>query len=196
MGRIPDEIIQRVRDRVDMVATVGRFVTLKKSGRNFKGLCPFHDEKTPSFHVNPERQSFHCFGCQAGGNAFTFLMEMENLTFPEAVRVLAREYGIDIPESGGGDGGVTERIFLALEAAQEFYRRGLEVPGNPGAVYLAERGIGASTIDELVSASLRTRGAASPISCARRRSRPRSVSGRACWQSAAPAAVTIACAVV
>ena len=100
MGRIPDEIIQRVRDRVDMVGTVGRFVTLKKSGRNYKGLCPFHDEKTPSFHVNPERQSFHCFGCQEGGSAFTFLMKMENLTFPESVRVLAREYGIEVPESG------------------------------------------------------------------------------------------------
>ena len=73
MGRIPDEIIQRVRDRVDMVGTVGRFVTLKKSGRNYKGLCPFHDEKTPSFHVNPDRQAFHCFGCQEGGSAFTFL---------------------------------------------------------------------------------------------------------------------------
>ncbi len=85
MGRIPDEIIQRVRDQVDMVGLVGRFLTLKKSGRNYKGLCPFHNEKTPSFHVNPERQSFHCFGCQEGGNAFTFLMKMENLSFPEAV---------------------------------------------------------------------------------------------------------------
>ncbi len=148
MGRIPDDIIERVRDRVDMVGTVGRFVTLKRSGRNYKGLCPFHDEKTPSFHVNPERQSFHCFGCQAGGNAFTFLMEMENLTFPEAIRVLAREYGIEVPESGGGDRGATEHIFEALEAAQEFYIQGLQKPGNPGAAYLDRRGIDAATIEK------------------------------------------------
>jgi len=148
LGRIPDEIIQRVRDRVDMVDTIGRFVSLKRSGRSYKGLCPFHDEKTPSFHVNPDRQAFHCFGCQEGGSAFTFLMKIENLTFPEAVRVLAREYGIEVPESGGGDQGATERIFEALEAAQELYLRGLQKPGNPGAAYLEKRGIDAATIEK------------------------------------------------
>ncbi len=69
MGRIPDEIIQQIRDRVDIVDLVGHFVTLKKSGRNHKGLCPFHDEKTPSFNVNSERGTFYCFGCQESGNA-------------------------------------------------------------------------------------------------------------------------------
>ena len=102
MGRIPEDIIQRIRDRVDMVDLVGRFVTLKKNGRNFVGLCPFHDEKTPSFNVTPERQSFHCFGCDEGGNPFTFLMKIENLSFPEAVRVLGREVGVEVPETGGG----------------------------------------------------------------------------------------------
>jgi DNA primase len=111
LGRIPDDTIDLIRDRVDVVGLVGRFVNLKKAGRSYKGLCPFHTEKTPSFHVNPDRQSFHCFGCQEGGNVFTFLMKMENLTFPEAARVLAREVGIDIPETGStGEQGLSEKI--------------------------------------------------------------------------------------
>ena len=91
MGRIPDQIVERLRDRVDIVDLVGRYVGLRRSGRSYKGLCPFHDEKTPSFSVSPERGSYHCFGCQEGGNAFTFLMKLEGLSFPEAVRALARE---------------------------------------------------------------------------------------------------------
>ena len=88
MGRIPDETIQTIRDRVDIVALIGRYVTLKKAGRNYKGLCPFHEEKTPSFSVVPDRAIFHCFGCGEGGSAFDFLMRHENLTFPEVVRTL------------------------------------------------------------------------------------------------------------
>jgi DNA primase len=86
VGRIPDQIVQQIRDRVDLVDLVGRYVTLKKAGRSYKGLCPFHGEKTPSFNVNPDRQAFYCFGCQEGGNAITFLMKIENLSFPEAAR--------------------------------------------------------------------------------------------------------------
>ena len=110
MGRIPDEIIQQVRDRVDLVDLVGRFVSLKPAGRNHKGLCPFHGEKTHSFVVTPDRGTYKCFGCGEGGNAFGFLMAMENLTFPEAVRQLAAEHGIEIPETGGGDASVSEGI--------------------------------------------------------------------------------------
>ena len=94
MGRIPDEIIQRIRDRVDLVELVGRIVSLKRAGRSYKGLCPFHGEKTPSFHVNPDRGSYYCFGCQEGGDAFAFVMKVENLTFTEAVRSLAKDCGI------------------------------------------------------------------------------------------------------
>ena len=72
MGRIPEDTIQEVRDRADIVALIGRYVELKQSGRNWKGRCPFHEEKTPSFNVNPDRGIFHCFGCQKGGNAITF----------------------------------------------------------------------------------------------------------------------------
>ena len=97
-GRIPQEIINEVIDRADIVDVVGRYVPLKKQGQNYTGLCPFHNEKTPSFSVSPSKQIFHCFGCGVGGNVFKFLMEIEHLTFPEAVRKLADEVGVKIPE--------------------------------------------------------------------------------------------------
>ena len=75
-------------------------VPLRRSGTTWKGLCPFHGEKTPSFHVNPDRGSYYCFGCQEGGDAFAFVMKVENLTFTEAVRSLARDCGIEVPEKG------------------------------------------------------------------------------------------------
>jgi DNA primase len=147
LGRIPEEVIQQLRDRVDIVDLVGRFVTLKRAGRNYTGLCPFHREKTPSFNVNPDRGAFYCFGCQEGGNAISFLMKVENLTFPEAARALAREHGIEIPESEGARSDSTEPLFAALELAQSAYRRALAEPGNPGAAYLEKRGIDAATIE-------------------------------------------------
>ena len=131
MSRIADEIIQEVRDRVDIVELIGRHLTLKKSGRNHVGLCPFHGEKTPSFNVNSDRQSYYCFGCNEGGNAFTFLMHVENLTFPEAVRTLARECGIEVPESGGGGRRNTELVYRANEVAPARYRKAVLVPVNP-----------------------------------------------------------------
>jgi len=141
LGRIPDEIIQQVLDRVDIVDLIGRHLSLKKSGRNYLGLCPFHGEKTPSFNVNPDRRSFYCFGCQKGGSAFTFLMEMENLTFPEAVRTLGCECGVDIPERDGPRPSDTEPLYRANDIAQTQYRAGLAAAGNPGLVYLEQRGV-------------------------------------------------------
>jgi DNA primase len=145
LGRIPDEIIELVRDRVDLVDLIGRHVSLKHSGRNHKGLCPFHDEKTPSFVVTPDRGTFKCFGCGEGGNAFGFLMRVENLTFPEAVRQLAAENGIEVLEARG-EGGETRRLFEANAVAHECYRAALRAEGNPGARYLASRGIDAAAI--------------------------------------------------
>jgi len=110
MGRIPDETIQAIRDRVDLVELIGRYVALKSAGRNHKGLCPFHEEKTPSFNVNADRQIFHCFGCDAGGNAFTFLMRHENLTFPEAARELGRQVGVEVQESDSRETGLYEQL--------------------------------------------------------------------------------------
>lgn len=145
MGRIPDETLQTIRDRVDIAELVGRYVTLKRAGRSHKGLCPFHQEKTPSFTVNPDRGIFHCFGCQESGNAFAFLMRHENLTFPEAVRILASEVGVVVPESGGGDAGVSERMFAANDVAQRLFLESLAAAVGRGArEYLAGRGIDAA----------------------------------------------------
>ncbi len=148
MARIPEETLQAIRDRVDLVELIGRHVSLKKSGRNFSGLCPFHDEKTPSFNVNVERQIFHCFGCGEGGNAITFLMMHENLTFPEAVRTLARELGIEIPEHAApGEAGLSEKLRGANQTAQALYAEALRAPEAEAArAYLAKRGIGPEEI--------------------------------------------------
>ncbi len=94
---ISEAVIAEIRERVDIVALVGEFVRLKKSGVSFKGLCPFHNEKTPSFYVHPRRRFFHCFGCQASGDVFSFLMRVEGLTFPDAARLLAERAGVEIP---------------------------------------------------------------------------------------------------
>ncbi|MCP4036494.1 MAG: DNA primase [bacterium] len=148
MGRIPEETIQTIRDRIDIVSLIGRYVELKKAGRNYKGRCPFHDEKTPSFNVNPERQIFHCFGCQVGGNAINFLMRHEGLSFPEAVRNLAGEVGVEVPETDSGTRGVSEQLFAANDQTQQVYRAGLvSAEGEPARHYLAERGIDQAAIE-------------------------------------------------
>src|SRR5438309_1247745 len=90
-----DKIIE-IRDRASIVEVISDYVTLKKTGRNHMGLCPFHSEKTPSFTVNEEKGIFHCFGCQTGGSIFQFLMQYDHLTFPEAVERVAKRYGITI----------------------------------------------------------------------------------------------------
>ncbi|UCE86676.1 MAG: DNA primase, partial [Deltaproteobacteria bacterium] len=151
MSRIPDETVRAIRDRVDIVELVGRYVTLRKAGRNYKGLCPFHDEKTPSFNVRPDHGTYHCFGCGEGGSAFDFLMRHDNLTFPEAARALARDCGIEIPESSErGETGVADGIAAANEAAQRFYRASLAGPqGTAARGYLTQRGVDAASADQI-----------------------------------------------
>lgn len=95
---IPEEKVREVADRISIVEVVSEYVQLRRSGANFSGLCPFHAEKTPSFNVNPAREIFHCFGCGAGGNAFSFIMRIEGVSFPEAVKMLARKAGVVIEE--------------------------------------------------------------------------------------------------
>src|SRR3984893_10890947 len=87
----------RVKQQADIVRVVGEYVQLKKAGQNFRGLCPFHSEKTPSFNVHPTRQIYHCFGCGKGGDVFSFVMEMEKCEFPDAIRIVAEKCGIAIP---------------------------------------------------------------------------------------------------
>jgi DNA primase len=99
MGLIPSDVINQVIERSDIVEIIGNYTALKKAGRNFKALCPFHNEKTPSFVVNPDKQIFHCFGCGVGGNAVGFIMRQELMEFPEALRFLANKAGVSVPEA-------------------------------------------------------------------------------------------------
>ena len=95
MARYGDNAIDEVRQRADIVEIIGAHVRLRRAGRNYVGLCPFHNEKTPSFSVNAERGFYHCFGCGAGGTVFNFIMKVEGLSFPEAIRSLAARYGVE-----------------------------------------------------------------------------------------------------
>jgi DNA primase len=100
---IPDNVIDEVRDRTDIVEVVSQSVALKKVGNNFKGLCPFHSEKTPSFTVSAEKRIYHCFGCGAGGNVFKFAMETQSISFVDAVRQFAESAGVTIPNRDAGN---------------------------------------------------------------------------------------------
>ena len=149
MARIPEQVVEEVRARADIVQIVGRHVTLKESGNRLWGLCPFHEEKTPSFTVHRERQVFYCFGCQAGGDVFGFCMRHGALDFPDTVRSLARELGIDIPEVDAGSGERVRVLYRANDAALEYFRSQLRAPrGARAREYLQGRGLS----DELIGA--------------------------------------------
>jgi DNA primase len=151
-GSVPDEKIDEIRRRVDIASLVGEYVTLRKAGRNFLGLCPFHREKTPSFTVSPDKQMFYCFGCGEGGNVFSFLMKLNHLTFPEAARLLARKTGVVIPERTMSREekerqGLAEQLRRINEIAAAFYVETLQSPaGESAREYLRQRGIGESAI--------------------------------------------------
>ncbi len=124
MARFAQDKLEELRERANIVEIVGTHVRLKRAGRNYVGLCPFHNEKTPSFSVNAERGFFHCFGCGAGGTVFDFVMRLEGLTFPEAVQSLARRYGVTLPEThepGGPAPGEREAMYRANEFAAAFF---------------------------------------------------------------------------
>ena len=147
MARFGQDKIEEVRARADIVEVVGTQVRLKRAGRNFVGLCPFHNEKTPSFNVNAERGFFHCFGCGVGGTVFDFVMRVEGATFPEALQSLARRYGIVLPERSepGGTGAERTRSLRPRERSPrpEFYSHVLwNTPdGEIARNYLKSRGI-------------------------------------------------------
>jgi DNA primase len=145
-----DTQIEQVRSRADIVEIIGAHVRLKKAGRNFVGLCPFHGEKTPSFTVNREKGFFHCFGCGAGGTVFNFMMRMDGATFPEAVRALAERYGITLTEDRQRDPRASaqrEAMLKAAEVASEFFAHVLwqEKAGEPARQYLNKRAIDTAT---------------------------------------------------
>ena len=147
-----EDLLEQVRGANPIYDVVSDYVSLKKSGRNYMGLCPFHGEKTPSFTVNQERQIFHCFGCGEGGNVIGFIMKREGLSFPEAVRFLAARRGISLPEfSPGrpGEKGLKERLLEANAAAAGLFKVNLlGPPGRQALAYLERRSISEATREE------------------------------------------------
>ena len=155
MGRINREVIEAVRDSANVVDVVGSYVSLRKRGKNYLGLCPFHSEKEPSFTVSDEKQIFHCFGCGASGSVFDFVMRTRNLTFPEAVKELAERFGIPLPKEEETEQAkkireTAERLRRVNDLAANFFNRSLrETPsGEIARRYLEQRGIGEQTIHD------------------------------------------------
>ena len=150
MARIPEDLIDSIRSQADIVDVVSDYVTLRRSGRNYMGLCPFHDEKTPSFSVNPEKQIFHCFGCGKGGSVFTFLVEHENVTFVEAVHHIARRLNITIPDTQGEReaGSEAESLARVTRFAALFFHDRLLNSDRDSVVrkYAEKRGLSEETI--------------------------------------------------
>ncbi|CAN5476758.1 DNA primase [soil metagenome] len=149
--RIPDHIIDQVREQSNIVDVIGEHVRLKKTGRNYTGLCPFHNEKTPSFHVNPERGIYKCFGCGKAGNAITFVTEFQHMGFVDAVKHLAQKLGIQIPEEHIDDPtGIYARkdaAFRVLAAVADHYATHLTASdGAPARSYFTSRGFSDATI--------------------------------------------------
>ncbi len=148
---IPESILNQIQERTDIVEIISGFVPLKRAGRNFKAPCPFHHEKTPSFMVSPDKQIFHCFGCGAGGNVFSFLMKEERKDFREVVEMLADRAGIEIPKDKVVNSEAVERAALFVKAnqlAQDFYHAGLlnGKEAQRARDYLKNRGISQATI--------------------------------------------------
>ncbi len=152
--RFDDNKIEEIKSRVDIVELATQYLTLKKAGRNYLGLCPFHQEKTPSFTVNREKQIFYCFGCGEGGNAITFLMKIAGKTFPEAIKELAEKTGVVLPprltgKEGRNKDSLRESITdLNLRAAQQYARNLYSPTGKTAREYLQKRGITEETIKQ------------------------------------------------
>lgn len=143
MARIPQDIVDRVRDTSDIVDVVSQYVDLKQRGANFFGLCPFHGEKTASFSVAPAKQIYHCFGCGSGGNVFSFLMEYQKVTFPEAVKALAERYNIPVQfEEGDGSTELFSSLYELHNIAVSLYQENLfSKKGEEALTYLTNRGL-------------------------------------------------------
>ncbi len=143
---IPENIVDQVQTRSDIVEVVSRYIPLQKAGRNFKAPCPFHNEKTPSFVVSPDKQIYHCFGCGAGGNVFSFLMKYENLSFPEVVEMLAQKAGIQLPRFGPRKEltSLAIQLYKVNELAMQFFE-GCLASSREAHDYLVSRGISEET---------------------------------------------------
>src|SRR2546427_13019416 len=148
MGRIRDDAIRDIRERASVVEVVSDVVSLRRRGKSFIGLCPFHAEKTPSFTVSEDRGFFHCFGCGEHGDVFGFVMKTQSLTFPEAVRRVADRFGVSLPEEAGEPARRREPLTAANAAAAAFFPAQLAGPGGGRArPYLRERGLSEEGIE-------------------------------------------------
>ncbi|HTJ47009.1 MAG TPA: DNA primase [Kofleriaceae bacterium] len=152
---IPDEVIDEIRTRADIVAVIGQHVQLRRAGRSWKGLCPFHGEKSPSFNVSPDKGFFYCFGCHKKGDVFTFVMEYEGKSFHEAIEQLAAQTGVALPEvqespQAKAARGERTRMLELNKLATQFFRETLAHPdrGRLGRAYLEKRGVGDAVRDK------------------------------------------------
>ena len=154
-GHIAPDKIEEIKRRADIVDLISEYVTLKKGGKNFLGLCPFHKEKTPSFTVNRDKQIFYCFGCGEGGNVLTFLMKMSDMLFPEAVRHLAGKTGVVIPErilthEEKESFSVRNEISRVNKMAAAYFSKNLfSHAGKEAQDYLRKRGMQENVVKEL-----------------------------------------------
>lgn len=147
-GLYPREVIDRVREAVDIVELISSYITLKKSGANYTALCPFHTEKSPSFSVSQTKQIYHCFGCGEGGNAISFLMKYENLPFPDALERLADRVGIALPKQGKGEDYAV--LYDINRAAADFYRKQLQSAPAAVAGYVKKRALSPQTLEKFM----------------------------------------------
>ena len=154
-GFFSEEKVSEIRDQASILEVVSDYINLKKAGKNYKGLCPFHSEKTPSFMVNEEKQIFHCFGCGAGGDVFTFLMKVGNFSFPQAVEELAKRYGVRLPSrelspAKKKEMAKREILFQINQMASEYFHDLLyrQREGEEGRRYLSQRGLSEKIIKE------------------------------------------------
>ncbi|MGE5179728.1 MAG: DNA primase [Bacteroidota bacterium] len=145
----PSEVKEQVREASDIVTIIGEKVALRRAGRSWKGLCPFHTERTPSFTVNPDRQVWHCFGCGKGGDVFAWVTETEKVAFPDALRMLAERAGIELPKQTRGPGDAArERLYQANALANDYFRASLASPaGAEARAYLAGRGFDEASLE-------------------------------------------------
>ena len=151
MARYSDELIEEIRNSNDIVDIVSQYVILKRSGRNYFGLCPFHKEKSPSFSVSPDKQIFHCFGCGAGGNVFHFISKIENVNFVESVQTLADRAGITLPTLDSGEDTAKQmlksKVYEINEIAAQFYHENLYKPtSKPAQDYVKKRKLDNKTL--------------------------------------------------
>jgi len=143
---MPSSTTELIKSRLDVVQLLRGYLTLTPAGRNFKGLCPFHKEKSPSFMVSPERQSWHCFGCGLGGDIFTFVMKYENIEFGEALRMLAEKAGVELRHENPAEYRYTGLLYDLNESAKQFFKRALAAAGV-AKEYLKSRGLTQETIE-------------------------------------------------